>query len=140
SPPLAALQIGLAHQSSNTLFVHRGAVSPDLVRHAPASIAPSMSALTLANLFEEPFVRMPASRLRTSLRGMPATTRDAQQVAHHRHAEGFFLRGDPSVLHIDSFAKYAAAFFKISFSCFNRAFSWRSRAFSACTSSSGCND
>ena len=45
---------------------------------------------------------------------------------------------DPSVLHIDSRAKYAAAFFRISFSNLSLAFSWRNRLTSACNSVTGC--
>src|SRR5262252_4136733 len=44
---------------------------------------------------------------------------------------------DPGVLHIDSLAKYAAAFFRISRSILSRAFSCRSRLSSACSSDTG---
>jgi hypothetical protein len=44
------------------------------------------------------------------------------------------IAGNPSVLHKDSFAKYAVAFFKISRSIFTRANSARSRANSICSS------
>src|SRR2546421_10531108 len=40
---------------------------------------------------------------------------------------------DPGVLHSTSFAKYAVAFFRISFSSFSRAFSARSRESSICS-------
>ncbi len=41
---------------------------------------------------------------------------------------------NPGVPHRDSLTKYAAAFFKMSLSCFNCAFSVRNRVSSACTS------
>src|SRR4029077_2218928 len=60
--------------------------------------------------------------------------RHAKLAAHPRHAIQVALRFDPGVLHRDSFAKYAAAFFTISRSSLVLASSRRNRAFSASTS------
>ena len=48
------------------------------------------------------------------------------------------MRFDPGELPIDSLAKYAAAFFKISFSLRRLATSCRNRVTSACNSFTGC--
>jgi len=61
-------------------------------------------------------------------------TRHLELAAHPRHAEQVALLFDPGVLHRDSFAKYAAAFFTISRSSLVLASSRRNRAFSASTS------
>src|SRR5579859_395125 len=63
-----------------------------------------------------------------------ARTRYPELAAHARHAEQVALLFDPGVLHRDSFAKYAAAFFTISRSSLVLASSRRNRAFSASTS------
>jgi hypothetical protein len=43
---------------------------------------------------------------------MHAAARHLEQLAHQRDAVGVAVRFDPGVLHIDSLAKYAAAFFR----------------------------
>src|SRR5207344_58535 len=61
-------------------------------------------------------------------------SRHLQLSAHPRHAILVAMLLDPGVLHRDSFAKYAAAFFTISRSSFALASSRRKRAFSASSS------
>ena len=53
-------------------------------------------------------------------------TSDVQHVAHFGQGERFALLGNPGVLHTTSLAKYAVAFFRISFSRLSRRFSARS--------------
>ena len=54
-------------------------------------------------------------------RRMQSASRNADQLAHHRNRIQLAICEYPGVLHIDSFAKYAAAFFNISFSIRSRA-------------------
>lgn len=92
--------------------------------------------------------------------GLPATAQTLKEVnfveaVHNlgyinlyvgQHAKIFEKRGitllsmlfNPRVLHIDSLAKYAAAFFRISFSSRSRLFSCRKRLNSASCSVTGC--
>jgi hypothetical protein len=62
---------------------------------------------------------------------------DAQYVAGQRDGPASFVAGNPGVLHIDSRAKYAVAFFKISRSIFTRASSALNRASSICSGLTG---
>ena len=76
--------------------------------------------------------RMGAGRARHP--GVIARLRDREHAADRGQREGFHqLALDEGVLHRLSFAKYAAAFFKIAFSIFRRESSLRMRLSSACS-------
>src|SRR5688572_23395259 len=77
-----------------------------------------------------PFARLSLSRLAIS------GSRHLQHSAHSAHTKLVAVLFDPGVLHRDSFAKYAAAFFTISKSSRALSNSRRSREFSASTSAS----
>src|SRR6185295_9865235 len=66
-----------------------------------------------------------------------AGTRHLKLTAHPGHMKPVAVLFDPGVLHRDSFAKYAAAFFTISRSSLALTSSRRSRAFSASSSETG---
>ena len=70
--------------------------------------------------------------------GVIAAARHPQQRVHRRDRILRSMCVDKGVLHSASFAKYAAAFRRISRSIFSRAFSARSRLFSASRSVTGC--
>src|SRR6266568_2306873 len=60
-----------------------------------------------------------------------------QHFALHRHRPVPLVPLDPGVLHSDSFAKYAVAFFRMSRSIFTRASSARNRLISICSGLTG---
>src|ERR1039458_1075107 len=66
-----------------------------------------------------------------------ATGTHPQYLALQADGPPALVSGDPGVLHIDSFAKYAVAFFKISRSILTRASSALSRASSICSALTG---
>ena len=69
----------------------------------------------------------------TALPGAVTTDADRQSFTNRRQRIGFPVRIDPGVLQSTSFAKYAVAFFRISFSIRRRAFSARTRDSSICS-------
>src|SRR5216684_894903 len=75
--------------------------------------------------------RAPAEMLVIAARAHP------QHLALHRHRPAPPMAFDPGVLHSDSFAKYAVAFFRMSRSIFVRASSARKRLISICSGLTG---
>src|SRR5512141_2488974 len=67
---------------------------------------------------------------------IPARTH-SQDLALHRHRPPLLVAFNPGVLHVDSFAKYAVAFFRMSRSIFTRANSARNRLNSICSALTG---
>src|SRR5450631_4924011 len=97
-----------------------------------------MFALRVPNLLDQLFVLQRALRGRALVRRMESAARHRQQLAHHRRRIDLSMLFNPRVLHIDSLAKYAAAFFKISFSSLSLAFSCLNRLNPASSSDTGC--
>src|SRR5690606_14941749 len=64
-----------------------------------------------------------------------ARAADLEEIAHQENGKGDAVLTDPGVLHVDSFAKYAVAFFRISRSSSVRRSCLRSRAISTFISS-----
>src|SRR5690606_10413168 len=86
--------------------------------------------------FDDLAVALRAIARRPIDRVVIARRRDVEDAAHDEDRERVAMLTDPGVLHSDSFAKYAVAFFRISRSSSTR-LSWRwSRLFSARSSSS----
>src|SRR5438552_5463196 len=129
----------LSHYSCDALVIDLAALRlADLRRHPPPAVPASMFVLRVSNLLDQLFVVERALRRRTHARRVESAARDRQQLAHHRRRIGLSMLFDPRVLHIDSLAKYAAAFFRISFSSLSFAFSCRNRLSSASSSDTGC--
>src|SRR5690606_24791201 len=76
----------------------------------------------------EALVGLGSRRRRAPLRGVEAGPRDAEGLAELCHRERGLLRGDARKLHVLSFAKKAAAFFRMSRSILSSRTSLRSRA------------
>src|SRR5205814_413069 len=134
-----ALQSMLAHHPGHPLVIDRTTLRlADLGGHAASAVAASMPALGVANQLHQLLVVLRALGRCPHARGVKPAARDRQQLAHHRRRIDLSLLFDPRVLHIDSLAKYAAAFFRISFSSLSLAFSCRKRLNSASSSDTGC--
>ena len=134
---LAAGQIMLAHETPDALVIDRPLERrAHLGGHPSPTIATPMLELGAANLRDDPgFLPHPCRRLAPP-RIAQAAARHRQQLAHQGGRIRVDMRFNPGVPHIDSLAKYAAAFFSISFSSRSLAFSCRNRA----TSASSCVD
>src|SRR5690606_29797310 len=88
------------------------------------AIAPLALALHRPNLQEQALILTCAFAGRAFSRGIEAGTADTQHPAHHPDGKQAGVGFDARVLHSDSCAKYAAAFFRKSRSCFTCS-SWR---------------
>src|SRR5450631_430372 len=138
-PSLVALQTVLAHHPCNALVIDWTALRlADLRRHPTPAISSSLFALRVPNLLDQLFVLQRALRGRALVLLMESAAQHRQQLAHHRRRIDLSMLFNPRVLHIDSLAKYAAAFFNISFSSFSFVFSCLKRLSSASSSLTGC--
>jgi hypothetical protein len=102
----------LAHHACDTLVIDLAALRfADFRRHSPPAVPAPMFVLRVPNLLDQLFVVERALGWRSHARRVESAARDRQQLAHHRRRIGLSMLFDPRVLHIDSLAKYAAAFF-----------------------------
>jgi hypothetical protein len=113
----------LAHEPTDALVVDLASERfADLRRHPATSVTPFVFLSARGGSARPP---QPPPTLRSDLSRLAAALRplrdSAEQLAHHRNRIQLAVREYPGVLHIDSFAKYAAAFFNISFSIRSRA-------------------
>src|SRR5205823_14677256 len=104
-----------------------------VVPHAPGAIGPVARKKASTDLRAEILVALDASAAWPCQPAIKPTSRDTERLAQP------FRRPDPPVLrnetelHVDSFAKYAAAFFRMSRSAFSLATSRLRRAISDCS-------
>lgn len=135
--PLApGLDAVVLHRPTNALLAHPDAPRQQLLPH----LGPAVLLLDLGvdgpNMGQQ---RLVADALASTRNGRlvsalaakvlkVATGAHAQCVACQRNRPPRFLARYPGVLHVDSLAKYAVAFFKMSRSILTRASSARSRA------------
>src|SRR5215470_10631878 len=101
---------------------------PELAIHSRAPV-PTVSSERCADVHQQPSVFAGALRRRPLPPGVKAAPRHAQDATHHSHGEDLLRVSDERKLHSfsDSFAKKAAAFFRIAFSIRSCAFSRRNR-------------
>src|SRR5687768_870020 len=92
--------------------------------------------MDLAEQMEHALIFDGACTARAISPGIVAAATDGQGVTEPRHSIGSLLSSDKRVSHVDSLAKYPAAFFKMSRSSMTRANSRLRRAISA--AASGC--
>src|SRR5882762_6658560 len=126
-----ALQTVFTHQTTDALLVDRADFAAQHPMHAPATVAAAMTLLQRLHACNKTRVLLVPLRWRAPAGSVPAALRHAQRFAHQPDRVSVSVSLDPGVPHSDSFAKYAAAFFRISFSIRSRAFSCFKRAFSA---------
>src|SRR6267378_933368 len=104
-----------------------------VVPHTPGAVGSVARKEAGANLRAQLFIASAALAARSCQPGIEATPRDTERLAQPiRRPDPPVLRNETE-LHIDSFAKYAAAFFRMSRSAFSLATSRLSCAISSCS-------
>src|ERR1035437_747573 len=124
----------LAHEPFHTLFAGCKASQPQLTHHTRTAVSTFEFGMNGANHRQHLRIRQPPATWRAAPPPRPvATDADVEHGAHFGQCICLAVRVNPGVLHRTSLAKYAAAFFIISFSRFRRAFSARSLDNSICS-------
>src|SRR5262249_2063432 len=135
APLVACTNTMLAHQALDTPLAHPITASPQLPIHAWGPIGAPILLVDRSDQTQQLLIAQPlSSRLPTGSPCLEAALTHPQRLAQQAHRPQPRLTLNPGVLHSVSLAKYAVAFFKISFSIFSRAFSARRRESSICSS------
>ena len=125
----------LTHQPGHTLGPDSMSTSPQGMHQAWATISATAAGVDRAQISAHGQVRVWAA---LAMQGtMKSGYRHCQQATQHPDRIASPFTSDEGVPHLDSLAKNAVAFFKISRSILSVAFSARSRANSASTSLTG---
>jgi hypothetical protein len=128
-------QLVLAHQACRAMPPDLMALIDEIAVHARAAIGAVRQREGRPDMRQIDHVLLLAQAGRTFLPREEAALADPEDAAHPADREAGLLRFDEAEGHrLPSFAKKAAAFFKMSRSCFRTAFSRRSRFNSAWTS------
>src|SRR5271167_461986 len=110
----------------------RHAIGKHVVPYATCSIGSVAREEARAHLRCQRFVTLRTRTARSCQPGIKATPRDPERPAQPSRRPNPPVLRDEADLHIDSFAKYAAAFFRMSRSALSFVTSRFSRAISAC--------
>src|SRR6185369_3800726 len=121
----------LAHQASDAFPSDPLTLRGKLHVHSRTAVSPTTLVVRRTHQDSEPSVFSGAPRLGPRKPRVEAASRHAEGPREHRHRVASPLRVDERELHAFSFAKKAAAFFRISRSIRSSRFSLRSRASSA---------
>ena len=132
APFLPRDQLVLAHQSCRAVASDLMALVDEIAVHARAAIGAVRQCEGRADMGQIDHVLLLAATGRPFLPGEEAALANTEDAAHPADRKAGLLRFDEAEGHrLPSFAKKAAAFFKMSRSCFRTAFSRRSRFNSA---------
>ena len=107
------------------------ALSEQLRVHARRTVCGATGSMNVSNPFGQRGPALSREARPTTTPSVVTTARDVQHVALNRHRPAVSMIVDEAVSHLDSCAKKAVAFFKISRSIRSRTFSSRSRRHSA---------
>ena len=130
--------IVLSHQSLHPRFTGREPPVSQFPQHAWAAIGALELGMDRLDQCQHLHIRQPlAARRTTTLPAAIAADADRQDATHFCQTVLLTMPINPGVLHSASFAKYAAAFFMISFSRLSLTFSARNRESSICSSETG---
>lgn len=121
------------HQSFDPMQPAGDAFSQQIVPHPPGAIGPIAVDEARAHLGAELFVASAAPTARLPEPGIEAAPRDTERPAHPFDRSDSSVLRDKGELHLLSFAKWAAAFFRMSRSALSLCTSRRSRSISACS-------
>src|SRR5690606_32341233 len=128
----------LLHQPINPRLAGRKTAIAQFLRNARTAIGTLKLGVDGADQCQHLCIRQPLALWRaTTLPAAVAADADCQHPAQLGQLVLIAMRIDPSVLHSASFAKYAAAFFRISFSRLSRTFSARTLESSICSGVTG---
>src|SRR6059058_1816342 len=116
------------HEPRDALLATPQALRAEFGVQLRGAVAPVALAIRRANREAQALILLRARTRRAALGGVEARRRDRQRVTHESHGVLAAMASDGGVLHRDSFAKNAAAFFRKSRSWRSRSFSRRSRA------------
>jgi hypothetical protein len=120
--------IVFAHEPLDALLAGSEASQPQFPHHARAAISALEFSMNCSYHCQRLIVCQSLAIARAATRPRPvAADADIEYRAHFSQRKRLALRVNPGVLHRTSLAKYAAAFFMISFSRFRRATSARSQ-------------
>ena len=126
--------IVVVHQSLNACFAGRESTVSQFPENARAAIRPLEFGMNGLDQCQHLRISQPlAAERTTSFPGAVATHADRQHPTHFCQTVFTAMMINPGVLHRTSFAKYASAFFMISFSRLSRTFSARSLESSICS-------
>ena len=120
-----ALQPLLRHQTTYTRTTDCLTIFDQILANTPCTIGLSARLVDLLHFFTQSLVFETAGALRPFQPVIVGALGDIHHVAHPGHCECPLVAFDKGVLHELSFAKYAAAFFRISRSSVKRLFSLR---------------
>ena len=130
-----ATQSFLTHQPGHALVAHPMVTGTQRLHHARATVGAAATGVNRVQVCTPRRVWIWASRTLQVL--MEAGDRHLQRAAQLPDRIASPFTRDDGVPHLDSLAKNAVAFFKMSRSIFSVAFSARNRASSLCSSSTG---
>src|SRR6266545_4282470 len=133
TPLVPAAQSVLPHQSLHPPLAHGNAAPFELLVDARRPVGGFGLLMNLADVRQQLAIAEPPLRTLTALPSREATVTDLQRRAQPLHRIRAAILFNKRVPHSDSFAKYAAAFFRISVSILRRATSARSRDISICS-------
>lgn len=124
----------LAHQPFDAFLAGRESALTQFAHHPWRAVGALEFGVDGLNQGQHLRVRQPlALRRATALPGLITADADVQNGAGLRQSTGSVKRVNPGMLHSTSLAKYAVAFFRISFSRLSRMFSARTRESSICS-------
>src|SRR5260370_783025 len=128
APLVTGMDAILTHEPLNALLAGGEASQPQFTHHPRTAVSALEFNMNGANHGQRLIVRQPlAIRRAATLPRSVAADANVEHDAHFGQRKRLGMRANPGVLHRTSRAKYAAAFFMISFSRLSRAFSARSR-------------
>lgn len=123
--PLLYSYSSKSHQTSHPVPADLYPITTQLTYHPPATVTLSRPPVYLSDSIQQLFLLQ--HFIRSFPIGVIATATYRQHPAEHPDRIFMTITTDKPILYPDSLAKYAAAFFSISFSIFNCRFSSRSR-------------
>src|SRR5690606_34241191 len=132
TPPCRSSKAGLPHQAAHPLAADANADLRELVVNPRRAVAALELREERSDLLQKLAIAPSVGRFLFAFPRVVRAWGHAQHFAHHADLGGGLLRKDETVeVYSSSFAKKAAAFFRMVFSIRSRSFSLRSRRFSS---------
>src|SRR5207302_10464103 len=123
----AANQAVGPHEPRDALPADTNALRPELLMHAGGAVGLVAPPMRDPHVEQQPLVGAAVRAARAAAPRLEPGRRDIEHAAHESHGVLVTMTSDAGVLHRDSLAKNAAAFFANSASCLSVAFSRRRR-------------